>query len=190
MGIRASLSFRYIAPTTRTAKSSILTPKIAKIPFCRDRIAPNCTHPPPKSGQLWHCRDGWDFPRGWRGFVEIGVTRDALAGLNWPHFRFSSLISIFECHVCAKGGEWVADRGPCSVGKEGGPRGPESRPGLLWRSRLARSGPGAARAWVQVSARERWHPVAGRCFPLRVRGTRIADIASDKPQIWGSPLGR
>ena len=33
MGIRASLSFRYIAPTTRTAKSSILTPKIAKIPF-------------------------------------------------------------------------------------------------------------------------------------------------------------
>ena len=27
MGIRASLSFRYIAPTTRTAKSSILTPK-------------------------------------------------------------------------------------------------------------------------------------------------------------------
>ena len=52
MGIRASLSFRYIAPTTRTAKSSILTPKIAKIPFAetgwaRDRIAPNCTirHP-------------------------------------------------------------------------------------------------------------------------------------------------
>ena len=33
MGIRASLSFRYIAPTTRTAKSSILTPKITKIPF-------------------------------------------------------------------------------------------------------------------------------------------------------------
>ena len=33
MGIRASQSFRYIAPTTRTAKSSILTPKIAKIPF-------------------------------------------------------------------------------------------------------------------------------------------------------------
>ena len=33
MGIRASLSFRYIAPTTRTAQSSILTPKIAKIPF-------------------------------------------------------------------------------------------------------------------------------------------------------------
>ena len=38
------------------------------------------------------------------GFCRSGVTRDALEGLNWPHFRFSSLISIFECHVCAKGG--------------------------------------------------------------------------------------
>ena len=31
---------------------------------------------------------------------------------------------------------------------------------------------------------------ASRCwtvFSLRVRGTRIADIASDTPQIWGSP---
>ena len=34
--------------------------------------------------------------------------------------------------------------------------------------------------------------VASRCwtvFSLRVRGTRIADIASDTPQIWGSPRG-
>ena len=31
-----------------------------------------------------------------------GVTRDALEGLNWPHFRHSSLIPIFECHVCAQ----------------------------------------------------------------------------------------
>ena len=38
MGIRASLSFRYIAPTTRTAQSSILTPKIAKIPLGADLI--------------------------------------------------------------------------------------------------------------------------------------------------------
>ena len=28
----------------------------------------------------------------------------ALEGLKRPHFRFWSLISIFECHVCAKGG--------------------------------------------------------------------------------------
>ena len=47
MGIRASLSFSYIAPTTRTAKSSILTPKIAKIPFAENRMARDCTirHP-------------------------------------------------------------------------------------------------------------------------------------------------
>ena len=32
----------------------------------------------------------------------VGGTRDALEGLNWPHFRVSSLIAIFECHVCAK----------------------------------------------------------------------------------------
>ena len=57
MGIRASLSFRYIAPTTRTAKSSILTPKIAKIPFAETgwlETAPSAT----QSVQLWHCRDG------------------------------------------------------------------------------------------------------------------------------------
>ena len=30
------------------------------------------------------------------------VTRDALEGRNGPHFRFSSLISISEGHVCAK----------------------------------------------------------------------------------------
>ena len=35
---------------------------------------------------------------------DVGGTRDALEGLNWPHFRFWSLISIFECHVCATGG--------------------------------------------------------------------------------------
>ena len=31
-----------------------------------------------------------------------GGTRDALEGLNGPHFLHSSLIPIFECHVCAK----------------------------------------------------------------------------------------
>ena len=71
----------------------------------------------PLSGKLRPCRDGWDFPRGWRGFAGVGVTRDALEGLNWPHFRFSSLIAIFECHVCAKGGSGPLT-GPCSVGKE------------------------------------------------------------------------
>ena len=51
------------------------------------------------------------------GFCRVGVTRDALEGLKRPHFRYWSLISIFECHVCAKGGSGSLT-GPCSVGKE------------------------------------------------------------------------
>ena len=47
----------------------------------------------------------------------VGGTRDALEGPNWPHFRFWSLISIFECHVCAQIGE-RALTGPCGSGKE------------------------------------------------------------------------
>ena len=69
------------------------------------------------------------------------------------------------------------------------PRGPESRPGLPRRSRLARSGPGTARAWIQVSARERGIPLLDG-VSLRVRGTLIADIASDTPQIWVLAMGR
>ena len=51
--------------------------------------------------------------------------------------------------------------------KRGHPRGPESRPGLPRRSRLARSGPGAARAWIQVSARECGIPLLDGVFPAR-----------------------
>ena len=114
-----------------------------------------------------------------------GVTRDALEGLKRPHFRFWSLISIFECHVCAKGGSGPLT-GPCSVGKEAA-RGVQNQ-GQGYR--------GVAGSHVLVHVRpgpgSRSPPgsVASRCwtvFPLRVRGTRIADIASDKPQIWGSP---
>ena len=43
--------------------------------------------------------------------------KEPSSGLKRPHFRFSSLISIFECHVCAKGGSGPLT-GPCSVGKE------------------------------------------------------------------------
>ena len=55
------------------------------------------------------------------------------------------------------------------------------------RSRLARSGPGAALGLDPGLRPGAWHPVAGRCFPCAYGGTRIADIASDTPQIWGSP---
>ena len=120
--------------------------------FYRDRIAPTCTirHPVlPNCGTA----ETREIFRAVGGVLQDQVvTRDALEGLNMPHFRFWSLISIFECHVCAKGGERVADRA-VQRRKRGRPRGPESRPGLSRRSRLARSGPGAARAWIQVSAR-------------------------------------
>ena len=122
--------------------------------FCRDRIAPTCTirHP---VFQIVALQRRVRFSARLAGFCRVGVTRDALEGLKRPHFRFWSLISIFECHVCAKGGERVADRA-VQRRKRGRPRGPESRPGLPRRSRLARSGPG-----LRPGA---WHPVAGRCF--------------------------
>ena len=109
MGIRASLSFRYIAPTTRTAKSSILTPKIAKIPFAETgwlETAPSAT----QSGQLRPCRDGWDFPRGWRGFAGVGVTRDALEGLNWASFSVFVSNRDFRVPRLRQRGERAADR--------------------------------------------------------------------------------
>ena len=152
--------------------------------FCRDRIAPNCTIRHPVWPIVALQRRVRFSARLGRGFAGVGVTRDALEGLKRPHFRFWSLISIFECHVCAKGGSGSLT-GPCSVGKEaargadddvvqkadaqdlprpvsvqrrkrGRTRGLQNQgQGLPRRSRLARSGPCAARAWIQVSARER-----------------------------------
>ena len=52
-------------------------------------------------------------------------------------------------------------------GKEAAPRGSESRLRLPRRSRLARSDPCAARAWIQVSARERGIPLLDGVFPAR-----------------------
>ena len=120
-----------------------------------DRIAPDCAHRHPVF-QIVALQRRVRFSARLAGFCRVGVTRDALEGLKRPHFRYWSLISIFECHVCAKGGERVADRA-VQRRKRGRPRGPESRPGLPRRSRLARSGPG-----LRPGA---WHPVAGRCFP-------------------------
>ncbi len=116
MGTRASLSFLYIAPTTRAAKGPHQTCKTRNTLFTETgwlQPAPSAT----QSGKLWLCRDRWDFPRGWRGFPELGGTRDALEGLNRLHFRFSSLIAISEGQVYAKWGAG-ADRGPYGSGKE------------------------------------------------------------------------
>ena len=110
--------------------------------FCRDRIAPNCTirHP------VWpivalqrrmrfsarlagFCRGRWHQRRARRAerasFLGFVSNRD---------FRVPRLRPVGE----------RALTGPCSVGKEATRGVPELRPGLPWRSRLARSGPGAA----------------------------------------------
>ncbi len=123
-------------------------------------------HPPPSPANCGPAETGEFFRAVGRGFSGLGVTRDALEGLKRPHFRFWSLISIFECHVCAKGGERVADRA-VQRRKRGRTRGPASRPGLPRRSRLARSGPCAAWAWIQVSARERGTSLLNGVFPAR-----------------------
>ena len=111
--------------------------------FCRDRIAPNCTirHPVCSIVALQRrvrfsaplarfCRIRWHQRR---------ARRAELAS-------FSVFVSNLDFRVprLRHRGERVADRA-VQRRKRGRPRGPESRPGLPWRSRLARSGPGAPR---------------------------------------------
>ena len=114
MDTTASLSIRSIAPT-RAWRKGDMTRKTRKTPrmgqdvgsdLCfgvssRDRIAPDFTIRQPVRPIVALQRRVRFSPR-LAGFVGTGVTRDALEGRNGPHFRFSSLISIFECHVCAK----------------------------------------------------------------------------------------
>ena len=68
--------------------------------------------------------------------------------------------------------------------KRGHPRGPESRPGLPRRSRLARSGPGAARAWIQVSARECGIPLLDGVFPARTGNANRRHRLRHAPPNW------
>ena len=58
-------------------------------------------HPPPSLANCGTAETGEIFRAVWRGFTGSGGTRDALEGRNGPHFRYSSLIPIFEGHVCA-----------------------------------------------------------------------------------------
>ncbi len=149
----------------------------------RDRIAPDFTIRHPVL-QIVALQRRVRFSARFAGFYRIRCHQRRARRAE--EASFSVLVSNLDFRVprLRQRGDWAAD-GAVQRRKRGYPRGPESRPGLPRRSRLARSGPGAARAWIQVS-------VASRCwtvFPLRVRGTRIADIASETPQIWGSPRG-
>ena len=133
--------------------------------FCRDRIAPNCTirHPV------------WPIVALQRR-VRFSVRLAGFCRIRWHQRRarraerasFSVFVSNLDFRVprLRQRGEWVADRA-VQRRKRGCPRGPESRAGLPRRSRLARSGPGAARAWIQVSARVRGIPLLDGVFPAR-----------------------
>ena len=133
--------------------------------MARDRIAPNCTirHPVRPIVALQRrmrfsarlagfCRDRCHQRRARRA-----ERASFSAFVSNPDFRVPRLRQI---------GWRAADRA-VRRRKRGHPRGPESRPGLLRRIGLARSGPGAAQAslmpifpqaWIQAFARERGIP--------------------------------
>ena len=124
----------------------------------------NLHHPPPSPANCGTAETVEIFRAVGVGFARLGVTRDALEGRKGPHFRYWSLIAIFECHVCAQRGERAADRA-AQRRKRGRPRGSESRlrlPRRSWPSTFwSRCGPGLDPG-LRPGA---WHPVAGRCFP-------------------------
>ena len=131
----------------------------------RDRIAPDCAirHP------VWPIvalQRRVRFSARLAGFCRIRCHQRRArraerasfsAFVSNPDFRVPRLRQI---------GEWALT-GAVRQRKRGHPRGPESRPGLPRHSGLARSGPGAARAWIQVSARERGIPLLDGVFPAR-----------------------
>ena len=133
--------------------------------FCRDRMARDCTI----RHLVWpiaalqrrmrfsarlagFCRDRCHQRRARRA---EGASFSAF--VSNPDFRVPRLRQ--------RGGR-VADRA-VQRRKRGRTRGPASRPGLPRRTRLARSGPCAARAWIQVSARERGTSLLNGVFPAR-----------------------
>ena len=103
---------------------------------------------------------------------------------------FSVLVSNLDFRVprLRQRGERVADRA-VQRRKRDRPRGPESRPGLPRRSRPARSGPGAARAWIQVSARERGIPLLDGVFPARTGNPNRRHRLRHAPDL-GLAMGR
>ena len=133
--------------------------------FCRDRMARDCTirHPVWPIAALQR-RMG--FSARLAGFCR-GRCHQRRAR-RAEQAAFSVLVSNRDFRVprLRQRGERAADRA-VQRRKRGRPRFPESRPGLPRRSRLARSGPGAARAWTQVSARERDIPLLDGVFPAR-----------------------
>ena len=155
--------------------------------FCRDRIAPTCTirHP------VWpivalqrrmrfsarlagFCKGRWHqrrARRAERASFPVFVSN--------PDFRVPRLRQIGK----------RALTGPCSVGKEAA-RGVQNQgQGCRGVAGLARSGPGAARAWIQVSARERGIPLLDGVFPARTGNPNRRHRLRHAPDL-GLAMGR
>ena len=153
----------------------------------RDRIAPNCTirHPVwPIAAPQRQVRFSARLARFCR--IRCHQRRARRAELA----SFSVLVSNLDFRVprLRQRGERAADRA-VQRRKRGHPRGPESRPGLPWRSGPARSGPGAARAWIQVSARERGIPLLDGVFPARAENPNRRHRLRHAPDL-GLATGR
>ena len=153
----------------------------------RDRIAPTCTIRQP----VWPIvalqrRVRFSAPLARFCRIRCHQRRARRA----EEASFSVFVSNLDFRVprLRQKGERAADRA-VQRRKRGRPRGPESRPGLPWRSRLARSGPGAARAWVQVSARERGIPLLDGVFPVRTGNPNCRHRLRQAPDL-GLAMGR
>ena len=122
------------------------------------------------------------------GFCRVGVTRDALEGLNWPHFRFSSLISIFECHVCAKGGSGYAEQGRAASEKSAFSEGSRIKAratcGVAGQHVLVQvqPGPGSRSPPGSVAI-----PLLDGVFPACTGNLESPTSPPTRPSIWGSP---
>ena len=149
--------------------------------FCRDRIAPNCTirHPVcPIVALQRRMRFSARLAGFYRGrWHQRRARRAELAS-------FSAFVSNLDFRVprLRPNRRTGADRA-VRQRKRGHPRGPESRPGLSRRSRPARFGPGAARAYLMSIFPQAWIQVLARKC-----GIPFLDVVS--PRVPGNPNRR
>ena len=132
--------------------------------FCRDRIAPTCTIRHPVL-QIVALQRRMRFSARLAGFCRDRCHQRRARRAERASFSVFVSNRDFRVPRLRQGGDWAADRA-VRQRKRGHLRGPESRPVLPRRSRLARRfwsrcGPGLDPG-LRPGA---WHPVAGRCFP-------------------------
>ena len=111
-------------------------------------------------------------------------TRLRIIGFSFVAYVFRRCSGIFVTLDCPTG--QALGKRPALFVK---PNRDETRPGLPWRSGLARSGPGAARAWIQVSARERGIPLLDGVFPARAENPNRRHRLRHAPDL-GLATGR